>query len=305
MASHAVNYRGILAMIGGSACFAANDTATKFAAQYLPVTEIVALRAGFALVIALVVIAWRRELMAIAAIRNPYLILRGCIEAFIGILVVYALSKMPIANFTAIILIQPFVMTAIGALWLKEQVGWRRWTAVVAGFAGMLLVMKPATADFELVSLVALLAALLSLTRDLLVRRIHAQVPTTVITFSTALFAVPLGLMGAAVQPWEMPDAVAARDCHCGGISFCRLHPDRARLSRNGRLRSQSVPLFDHRLCLCLRRGRLRGNPRFRLAYRDRDDRGGRPLHAAPGTHPAARPARRNGDNRRSCGLMA
>jgi drug/metabolite transporter (DMT)-like permease len=209
MASHAVNYRGILAMIGGSACFAANDTATKFAAQYLPVTEIVAVRAGFALVIALVVIAWRRELMAIAAIRNPYLILRGCIEAFIGILVVYALSKMPIANFTAIILIQPFVMTAIGALWLKEHVGWRRWTAVVAGFAGMLLVMKPATADFELVSLVALLAALLSLTRDLLVRRIHAQVPTTVISFSTALFAVPLGLMGAAVQPWEMPDAVS------------------------------------------------------------------------------------------------
>jgi drug/metabolite transporter (DMT)-like permease len=209
MASHAVNYRGILAMIGGSACFAANDTATKFAAQYLPVTEIVAVRAGFALVIALVVIAWRRELMAIAAIRNPYLILRGCIEAFIGILVVYALSKMPIANFTAIILIQPFVMTAIGALWLKEHVGWRRWTAVVAGFAGMLLVMKPATADFELVSLVALLAALLSLTRDLLVRRIHAQVPTTVITFSTALFALPLGLMGAAVQPWEMPDAIS------------------------------------------------------------------------------------------------
>jgi drug/metabolite transporter (DMT)-like permease len=209
MASHAVNYRGILAMIGGSACFAANDTATKFAAQFLPVTEIVALRAGFALVIALVVIAWRRELMAIASIRNPYLILRGCIEAFIGILVVYALSKMPIANFTAIILIQPFIMTAIGALWLKEQVGWRRWTAVVAGFAGMLLVMKPATADFELVSLVALLAALLSLTRDLLVRRIHAQVPTTVITFSTALFAVPLGLMGAAVQPWEMPDLLS------------------------------------------------------------------------------------------------
>jgi drug/metabolite transporter (DMT)-like permease len=196
-------------MIGGSACFAANDTATKFAAQYLPVTEIVAVRAGFALVIALVVIAWRRELMAIASIRNPYLILRGCIEAFIGILVVYALSKMPIANFTAIILIQPFIMTAIGALWLKEQVGWRRWTAVVAGFAGMLLVMKPATADFELVSLVALLAALLSLTRDLLVRKIHAQVPTTVITFSTALFALPLGLMGAAVQPWEMPDAIS------------------------------------------------------------------------------------------------
>ena len=208
MASHAVNYRGILAMIGGSACFSANDAATKFAAQYLPVSEVVAVRAGFALVIALLVIAWRRELLAISAVRNPYLVLRASIEAVIGVLVIYALSRMPIANFTAIILIQPFIMTAIGAVWFKEQVGWRRWTAVVAGFAGMLLVMKPATADFELVSLVALLAAILSLTRDLLVRRIHAQVPTTVISFSTALFAVPLGLLGATIEPWSVPDGV-------------------------------------------------------------------------------------------------
>jgi drug/metabolite transporter (DMT)-like permease len=133
--------------------------------------------------------------------------LRALIEAVIGVLAIFALSRMPIANFTAIILIQPFVMTAIGAVWLKEKVGWRRWTAVAAGFAGMLLVMKPATTDFELVSLVALLAALLSLTRDLLVRRIHAHVPTTVISFSTALFAVPLGLLGATVQPWSLPDA--------------------------------------------------------------------------------------------------
>jgi drug/metabolite transporter (DMT)-like permease len=208
MASHAVNYRGILAMIGGSACFSANDTATKFAAQYLPVSEIVAVRAGCALIIALLVIAWRKELLAIASIRNPYLILRASIEAVIGVLVIYSLSLMPIANFTAIILIQPFIMTAIGAIWFKERVGWRRWTAVIAGFGGMLLVMKPATEDFELVSLVALLSAILSLIRDLLVRRIHAQVPTTVITFSTALFAVPVGLLGAAMEPWILPDAL-------------------------------------------------------------------------------------------------
>jgi drug/metabolite transporter (DMT)-like permease len=209
MASHAANYRGILAMIGGSACFSANDTATKYASQYLPVFEVVALRAGVALLIALMVIAWRRELLAIAAIRDPYVILRASIEAVVGVLAIYAVSRMPIANFTAIILIQPFIMTAIGAIWLKERVGWRRWTAVIAGFGGMLLVMKPATADFELVSLVALLVAVLSLTRDLLVRRIHAEVPTTVISFSTALFAVPLGLLGATVQPWVIPNEAA------------------------------------------------------------------------------------------------
>jgi drug/metabolite transporter (DMT)-like permease len=131
--------------------------------------------------------------------------LRAFIEAFIGVAVIYALSLMPIANFTAIILVQPFIVAAIGAVWFGEQVGWRRWTAVVAGFIGMLLVIKPGTDAFEFVSLVALFAAILSLTRDLLVRKIRAEVPATVISFSTALFAVPLGLAGAAAEPWLMP----------------------------------------------------------------------------------------------------
>jgi drug/metabolite transporter (DMT)-like permease len=139
--------------------------------------------------------------------RDPYLLLRASIEAFIGLLVIYALSLMPIANFTAIILVQPFIMAVIAAAWLGEHVGWRRWTAVAAGFVGVLLVIKPGTDAFELVSLVALFAAILSLTRDLLVRKIKAEVPTTVITFSTALFAVPIGLAGAAAEPWLMPSA--------------------------------------------------------------------------------------------------
>lgn len=209
MASHAANYRGILAMIGGSACFSANDAATKFAAQYLPVTEIVAVRACFALLIALGIIVWFRELRALAGMRDPYLILRATIEAFIGILAIYSLSLMPIANFTAIILVQPFIMTMLGALWLGERVGWRRWTAVIVGFIGMLLVVKPGTDAFEAVSLVALLAAVLSLTRDLLVRKIHADVPTSVIAFSTAAFGLPLGLLGSAFQPWTTPDALS------------------------------------------------------------------------------------------------
>ena len=206
MASHSANYRGILAMVGGCAFFSANDAATKVAAQYLPVSEIVAIRAAFALLFAILIITWRRELYALPHIGNPYLILRAFIEGIAGVLIIYALSRMPIANVTAILLVQPFLMTIIGAVWLKETVGWRRWTAVVAGFIGMLLVMKPVTADFEAVSLIVLLVAFLALARDLLVRKIRAEVPTTVISFSTALLAVPIGLLGAAVQPWTMPD---------------------------------------------------------------------------------------------------
>jgi drug/metabolite transporter (DMT)-like permease len=193
-------------MVIASFCFSANDAATKLAAQYLPVSEIVALRGAFALVIAILVIAYRRELFGLPAMRNPYLLLRALIEAVVGILAIHTLSIIPIANYTAIIMIQPFLLTAIGAIWLGEDVGWRRWSAISAGFIGMLLVMKPATDDFQAVSLLALVIAALSITRDLLIRKIQADVPTTVISTSTALLAVPVGLIGAAVEPWQVPD---------------------------------------------------------------------------------------------------
>ncbi len=209
MASHSTNYRGILAMLGASLFFSANDAGTKFAAQFLPVSEIVALRGIFALLVAVLVVAWRREIFALPAIRNPYLMLRALIEAIVGILAIYTLSKMPMANYTAIIMVQPFIITAIGAIWLGEDVGWRRWSAITAGFLGMLLVMKPATADFQMVSLLALVIAVMSIARDLLIRKIHADVPTTVISLSTALLAVPVGLIGAAVEPWSVPDPMS------------------------------------------------------------------------------------------------
>jgi drug/metabolite transporter (DMT)-like permease len=208
MSNHAANYRGILAMVGGCAFFSANDAATKIAAQYLPVSQVVFTRAVFALAFAFLIILWRREVLAVRHVRNPYLLLRAFIEAFTGLLVIYSLTHMPIANMTAILLIQPFLMTAIGVLFLREQAGWRRWVAIFAGFAGMLLVMKPGTEGFNWVSLLVLFSACIAIARDLLVRKIGNDVPTTVISFSTALLAVPIGLMGSMVEDWQMPSTV-------------------------------------------------------------------------------------------------
>jgi drug/metabolite transporter (DMT)-like permease len=192
-------------MIGACGCFSANDALTKLAAIYLPVSEIIAIRAAFTLVFALLIITARGETGSIARITNPYLMTRAFIEGFTGVLIVYTLKLMPIADLTAILLAQPFLMTIVGVGLLGERPGWRAWMAVTAGFIGMLLVMKPATASFDQVSLIALLAALFVLARDLLTRKIPTSIPTTVVTFATALIAVPIGLAGALAEPWTMP----------------------------------------------------------------------------------------------------
>jgi drug/metabolite transporter (DMT)-like permease len=205
MASHSANYRGILAMIGACGCFSANDALTKLAAIYLPVSEIVAIRAAFTLLFAYIIIAARGESGRISGITNPYLMLRAFIEGFTGVLIIYALKLMPIADLTAILLAQPFMMTIVGVGLLGERPGWRGWMAVTAGFLGMLLVMKPGTGSFDQASLIALLAAVFVLGRDLLTRKIPAHIPTPVVTFATALVAVPIGLAGIAAEQWTTP----------------------------------------------------------------------------------------------------
>ncbi len=199
------NQRGIFAILGAGFCFGTNDAMTKLASLYLPISQIVALRGIFAFLLALAIILYRRELFAFVRIRNPALVLRALVEGFTGIVLIYSLSKMPLANVTAILMIQPFLLTMVGAVFLGEIVGWRRWMAIAAGFAGMLLVMKPATSGFNSTTLLVLFATLLILARDLLTRKIPHDIPISMVVFGTSLVSSFVGLAGSLVEPWIAP----------------------------------------------------------------------------------------------------
>ena len=124
-------------------------------------------------------------------------------------MLIAALALMPIADVTAILLIQPFLLTIVGVLLFKENVRWRRWSAVAAGFIGMLLVVKPGTSAFEPASIIVLIAALLVVVRDVTTRFLHADVPTTGVVLVTAVFGVIIGFVGALGGNWTMPGAEA------------------------------------------------------------------------------------------------
>ncbi len=207
MSKSSVNQRGIFAMLGAGFCFGTNDAMTKLAAQYLPISQIVGLRGVFAFALVFVVILFRRELYGFARTRNPALIARALLEGFTGIILIYCLSRMPLANVTAILMIQPFLLTVVGAVFLGETVGWRRWLAILAGFMGMLLVMKPATAGFNSTTLIVLLATLFILARDLLTRKIPHDIPISMVVFGTSLVGSFVGLSGSLVEPWIAPGA--------------------------------------------------------------------------------------------------
>ena len=110
---------------------------------------------------------------------------------------------MPIANVTAVNLSVPLMLTICAAFFLREQVGWRRWSAVVAGFIGVLLVVQPTASGFNWFALVALAATATHAARDLLTRRIRAGIPSVIVTLSTAIVVTIAAAIVSAIEGWQ------------------------------------------------------------------------------------------------------
>jgi drug/metabolite transporter (DMT)-like permease len=88
-------------------------------------------------------------------------IVRGIIFGGASLCFFTAVKYMPIADALAIFFVEPFILTAMSALFLGEQVGWRRWSAIAVGFSGALIVIQPSFVDFGWVALLPLGTAFL------------------------------------------------------------------------------------------------------------------------------------------------
>ena len=98
-----------------------------------------------------------------------------------------SLFHLPIGNATAINMATPLVISLMAAVVLHERLSGARWLAIVVGFAGVLLVVQPAADAFNAWALLCLSGTLLGAARDLLTRAIHANVPSVLVTLSTAV----------------------------------------------------------------------------------------------------------------------
>ena len=91
-----------------------------------------------------------------------------------------ALAHLPLANTSAIFQALPLAITLGAAVMFGEPVGWRRWSAIVAGFIGVLIIVRPGLAGFSQYSLFALVSVAFCALRDLATRRIPRKDPFAV-----------------------------------------------------------------------------------------------------------------------------
>ena len=179
------------------------DSLSKYMTAFLPVVAIVLWRyvlgAGFVLVF-----GYGKKRGALWRTRHPWLqVLRGFFMGISTLFVVLALRWLPLVTVSAILFSAPLWVAALSHLLLGERVGPARWAAVVAGFLGVLIVLRPGTAAFQPAMLFTLAAALSFALYQLLTRRVGGNDDAISSLFlSTAGAALLLLPLAAFIPVW-------------------------------------------------------------------------------------------------------
>ncbi len=194
-------------MVLAMGSFVANDTLIKIVGQSLPVGEIIMLRGGMAMLIIAAICLHMGILGGIVQMRSNRVMIRATLDLIATVMFVTALMHMEIANITSIMQAVPLAVALMSMVFLKEHIGIRRGSAIVLGFIGVLMIVRPSPASFNVYDLLALLIVFAVAVRDLVTKRITSRVPTQIVALANAIF-VTAG--GSALCLWSgliWPDA--------------------------------------------------------------------------------------------------
>ncbi|WP_247653688.1 DMT family transporter [Labrenzia sp. PHM005] len=152
---------GLFLICLGIGSLSISDAIAKELTGGYPVLEILFLRNLIALPI-VVLLVWKLAGPSALVSRQPVAhFLRGIVWVLAATCFFTGLRYLGLAEATTLVFIAPVFITAISALFLKEQVGWRRWSAVLAGFIGVVIVVRPGAGTFQTASVLPLVTAFL------------------------------------------------------------------------------------------------------------------------------------------------
>ena len=145
---------GILALLASTALFPISDTASKLLTTSLPSIEVAWLRYLVFVIMTVPLLLRGRGVLRTA--RPGLQVGRAMASAASTVLFIVAFGVMPVANATAIGFLAPVVVTAMAALFLREKVGVRRWSAALVGLAGVMVIVQPGGSTFDVASFIPL-----------------------------------------------------------------------------------------------------------------------------------------------------
>lgn len=198
--------RGISLTLLSAILFANTNAAAKWVMTGIPTGELLFIRS----IVALGVVSFFIPRHEVARLRTGgqlrlHLLRTTC--SAIEILGFYwAISMTPMADMTTIYLASPIYVTALAAVFLQEKVGWRRWSAVLVGFSGVLVAMRPSGASVSTPVMVAVGGSMLYAISLVVTRRLRST-PSTVLVATQMSMLVVLSSATMAVE-WTMPSVL-------------------------------------------------------------------------------------------------
>ncbi len=232
-------HKGILLMIVGVAFISANDAVSKYLAERYPLGEVIFLRqlAGLAFILPYALMT-----TGAASFKIVDRVGQGWrAVAFIAtsVLMVAGLAYLPLAIVTAIAFSSPLWVAALAGPMLGEKVPLKRWIAILIGFAGVLVIVRPGGPSFSWFLLLPVATALANAARDILTRKLsRTETSMSVLLWSALLMlvvsaaALPFGWVTPTFEDglWFMLAGCLNMAAHLGMISAYR-HADASALS--------------------------------------------------------------------------
>jgi drug/metabolite transporter (DMT)-like permease len=190
------------------------DLCAKQILQAYPLVQFVLLRSGIAMLIMLALAprfggyeTLRSKEIGWHVVRTLFAI--GAMYGFF-----YGLARMPLVNALTLGYTAPLIMTVLASIFLDETIGWRRWTAVSVGFAGVLIILRPGSGEFSIAAAAVLIAAFCYACQAITARRLSATESTLALSFYVVVGPLAVALAIIDTDTWLSPDPA-------GWVLFC------------------------------------------------------------------------------------
>ncbi len=199
--------RGALWLMLGGMMFTVMSAMLRLVTDELPPLEVVAIRNTFSLLF-MAPWLWRAGRRALITRRPVLMCLRSLIVLAAMVSWVIAIAGMPLAGAVALSFTQPLFTTVLVALFLRERVGPRRVAAIMVGFCGMLLILRPGIVEVSPAALFAVACASSMAVGNVLMKVLTRTESTTTVVLYMYLLTAPLSLIPAAFI-WVTPSIEA------------------------------------------------------------------------------------------------
>ena len=191
-------------MIAGGLLISVNNAVLKSISTTIPLGEVICLRALVSLTLIVGFVLAHGQLNDLHVNQHRVHLSRGILQVGSMFLFIGALRALPLVDVMTLVYIGPIIITAMAPTFLGERVGWHRWSAVIVGFIGVIVMLKPTGDGLQWAVMLPVAAAFFGAARDVITRRMSSGDTSIGILFYTSC-VVALGSSMTLPFGWQMP----------------------------------------------------------------------------------------------------